>query len=112
VKMTIYELTEKLNLKSLNKTDDVEVTGAFASDLLSDVVGNTSAGNILLSVQVHKNIVAVASLVGLAAVIITSGRTPDQSVIDVARENELCLLSSEESTFMLAGKLYELGLRD
>ena len=110
--MTIYELTGKLNLKSLNKTDDVEVTGAFASDLLSDVVGNTSAGNILLSVQVHKNIVAVASLVGLAAVIITSGRTPDQSVIDAAQENELCLLSSEESTFMLAGKLYELGLRD
>ncbi len=110
--MTIYQLTEKLNLKSLNKTDDVEVTGAFASDLLSDVVGNTSAGNILLSVQVHKNIVAVASLVGLAAVIITSGRTPDQSVIDAAQENELSLLSSEESTFMLAGKLYELGLRD
>ena len=110
--MTIYELTEKLNLKSLNKTDDVEVTGAFASDLLSDVVGNTSEGNILLSVQVHKNIVAVASLVGLAAVIITSGRTPDQSVIDAAQENELCLLSSEKSTFMLAGKLYELGLRD
>ena len=110
--MTIYELIEKLNLKSLNKTDDVEITGAFASDLLSDVVGNTSAGNILLSVQVHKNIVAVASLVGLAAVIITSGRTPDQSVIDAAQKNELCLLSSEESTFMLAGKLYELGLRD
>ncbi len=110
--MTIYELIEKLNLKSLNKTDDVEITGAFASDLLSDVIGNTSAGNILLSVQVHKNIVAVASLVGLAAVIITSGRTPDQSVIDAAQKNELCLLSSEESTFMLAGKLYELGLRD
>ena len=110
--MTIYQLIEKLNLKSLNKTNDLDVTGAFASDLLSDVVGNTSAGNILLSVQVHKNIVAVASLVGLAAVIITSGRTPDQSVIDAAQKNELCLLSSEESTFMLAGKLYELGLRD
>ena len=110
--MTIYELTEKLNLKSLNKADDVDVSGVFASDLLSDVVGNTSEGNILLSVQVHKNIVAVASLVGLAAVIITSGRTPDKSVVDAAQNNELNLLSSEESTFMLAGKLYELGLRD
>jgi len=110
--MTVYELAEKLNLKSLNRADDINVTGAFASDLLSDVVGNTSEGNILLSVQVHKNIVAVASLVGLAAVIITSGRTPDQSVIDAAKENGLNLLSSEESSFMLAGKLYELGLRD
>jgi len=110
--MTIYELAEKLNLKSLNKTNDLEVTGAFSSDLLSDVVGNTSEGNILLSVQVHKNIVAVASLVGLSAVIITSGRIPDQAVIDAAMENELNLLSSEESTFMLSGKLYELGLRD
>jgi len=110
--MTIYELAEKLSLKSLNKADDIKVTGAFASDLLSDVVGNTSEGNILLSVQVHKNIVAVASLVGLSAVIITSGRIPDQSVIDAAEENELNLFSSEESTFMLSGKLYELGLRD
>jgi len=110
--MTVYELTENLNLKPLNVADNINVTGAFASDLLSDVVGNTSEGNILLSVQVHKNIVAVASLVGLAAVIITSGRTPDQSVIDAAKENGLNLLSSEESTFMLAGKLYELGLRD
>ena len=110
--MTIYELAEKLNLKSLNKAGDLEVTGAFSSDLLSDVVGNTSESNILLSVQVHKNIVAVASLVGLSAVIITSGRIPDQSVLDAAAENELNLLSSEESTFMLSGKLYELGLRD
>ena len=110
--MTIHELTENLNLTPLNVADNINVTGAFASDLLSDVVGNTSEGNILLSVQVHKNIVAVASLVGLAAVIITSGRKPDQSVIDAAKENGLNLLSSEESTFMLAGKLYELGLRD
>jgi len=109
--MTVHELIEKLNLKPLNKADDMEITGAFASDLLSDVVGNTSEGNILLSVQVHKNIVAVASLVGLAAVIITSGRAPEQSVIDAAKDKELNLLSSEESTFTLAGKMYELGLR-
>ncbi len=112
VKMTVFKLSEKLNLTFLNKADNIEITGAFASDLLSDVVGNTSEGNVLLSVQVHKNIVAVASLVGLAAVIITSGRTPDQSVIDAANGNGLNLLSSEDSTFTLSGKMYELGLRD
>ena len=110
--MTVYQLIEKLNLNVLNKADDMEISGVFASDLLSDVVGNTSEGNVLLSVQVHKNIVAVASLVGLSAVIITSGRAPEQSVIDAAKDKELNLLSSEKSTFTLAGKMYELGLRE
>ncbi len=109
--MTVYETIEKLNLRPFNKANDCEITGGFASDLLSDVVGNTEPGNVLLSVQVHRNIVAVSTLVGLSAVIITSGRIPDESVVEAARENELNLLSTEDSTFEIAGKLYEMGLR-
>lgn len=109
--MKISEIKEKLGLADIVSCDDAEINGAYVSDLLSDVVGNAQEGDVLITIQVHKNLIAVASLVGLGAVIITHGRTPDDDVCAVARENNIALLGSDESSFTVAGKLYEAGIR-
>ena len=113
--MTLGELTETMSLEILTpelaeKSVEV-VTSAHVSDLLSDVLGNAPAGGILLTIQVHMNVVAVALHAGLAAVIFTSGMKPDESVRLRAVQEGLPLLATAQSTFDAAGRLYTLGLR-
>ena len=109
--MKLIEIITQLGLKPLDGVRDTDVTGAYASDLLSDVVGNAKPGNLLITIQVHRNVVAVASLVNLSAVIMANGRTPESDVLDAAREHGVTLLSTSDTAFTTAGRLYALGLR-
>ena len=62
--MKVQELVDKLGLKVLAGAQglDREIDGCYISDLLSDVMGNAMEGNIWITLQTHKNVMAVASL--------------------------------------------------
>jgi serine kinase of HPr protein (carbohydrate metabolism regulator) len=112
--MTLQEIIDRLNLTPL--TDDKNYQGivptmGYASDMLSCVMVGAANKGLWLTLQAHTNIVAVAALLDLSAVIITEGAKPDATVIAKANEQQITLLSTPESTFSIAGKLWELGLR-
>jgi hypothetical protein len=113
--MTLGEIVARLGLENLTPelsiNDGSEVQQAHASDLLSDVLANAPTGGLLLTIQVHMNVVAVALHASLAAVVFTSGMRPDESVRLKAVQESLPLLATTGSTFDTAGKLYALGLR-
>jgi predicted transcriptional regulator len=111
--MTLQELVEVLGLEELTPSGgaDVEITRGYASDLLSDVLANAPQGGILVTLQVHLNVIAVASHAGLRAVIFSCGRRPENDVIERAADEKLALYGSKADTFELAGRLYQLGLR-
>ena len=107
--MTVKEIIDKLDLKCLNEANlDAEVTGAYASDLLSDVMGNARSGQVWITMQTHKNVTAIASLRDLPAVIIVRGGVPDEDMLEHVKDEDVCILVSEDATFPLCGKLYEL----
>ena len=108
--MKLKEIIEKLQLKALTGQDklDVEVTGGYTSDLLSDVIANSKEGNLWITLQIHQNIIAVAKLKDLAGIIIVNNREPDEETLQKAKEENVLLLASEEMTFDVSGKLYEL----
>ncbi|MBU2636619.1 MAG: serine kinase, partial [Bacteroidetes bacterium] len=76
--MTLNEIVEKLQLKVCSGENKLnqEITGGYASDLMSDVIANSKAGNIWITMQIHINIAAVAVLKDLAAIVIVQGRKP------------------------------------
>lgn len=88
-----------------------QIGGGYASDLLSDVLAHAPRDGILVTVQVHMNVVAVSVHAGLAAVIFAMGRKPDEVVRSRAAAEGIALFCSEETAFDIAGKLYSLGLR-
>ncbi len=94
-------------------TDHVpeEITGCYISDLLSDVLAHAEPGVLWLTVQVHRNVVSVAGMKDIAAVLITCGRKPDPTVIVEADEAGIALLATPLSTFEATGKLWEAGVR-
>ena len=113
--MKLNQVAAGLGLQALTTApadqERAEITRAHASDLLSDVLANAPAGGVLLTIQVHLNVIAVAMHAMQAAVIFTSGMLPDETVRAKAVEESISLFTTRESTFDTAGKLYALGIR-
>jgi len=113
--MKLNEVAKKLHLENLTPELEAEstadITRGHASDLLSDVLANAPAGGVLVTIQVHMNIVAVALHAGLAGVILASGRRPEDTVIKKAAEERIPLFVAEQSTFEVVGRLHEMGVR-
>ena len=107
--MTVKEMIGQLGLECLVEANlDTEITGAYASDLLSDVMGNARSGQVWITMQTHKNVTAIAALKDIPAVIIVRGGVPDDDMLEHAKEEDICILVSKEPTFQVCGKLYEL----
>jgi len=111
--MTIREVVDALQLEILTQSNglDKEVTGGYASDLLSDVIAYSKPGNLWVTLQTHRNIIAVATLKELAAVVLVNGRTPEPETLEKAREEKVVVLGSRLPAFELAGRLYGMGIR-
>ena len=111
--MTLREMIEKLELIVVAETGalDETVSGGYVSDLLSHVMGQAKAGQIWVTMQGHQNIVAVASLVGLAAVIVAGGVEPEEQTVVKARDQDVVLCKTNLSTYEVAGRLYNLELQ-
>jgi hypothetical protein len=111
--LDLVSIVERLGLTDLGAAppDGRRVTGAYTSDLLSDVMGFARSGEIWLTVQSHLNLVAVAALKELSAVVVCGGRTVDDTVIAKAREEGVVMLASADSSYETGGRLWELGVR-
>ena len=108
--MTIAEVVDKLELKIHSGKNGLqrEVNGAYVSDLLSDVMGNADAGQIWITLQTHKNVMAIASLKDLAGIILVSGNTPEADTAIQSNEEEIPILGTSLPSFEICGMLYEL----
>ena len=111
--MNLAELADKLGLevRTAHGGLDNEVTGGYASDLLSDVMGNSKEGNLWVTLQVHQNIVAVASMKDLAGIALVNGREPEEETLEKAERESIPILVSRLPAFELVGRLYSLGVR-
>lgn len=109
IDMILSEYIEFAGLRNYTEgiSLDREIRGGYVSDLLSDVMGNSADGEVWITLQSHLNVIAIASLKELAAVVLVKGIHPDRKVIEKAKENNIPLLGSEDSTFHVAGKLYQ-----
>ena len=111
--MQIQKIVKELNLEAKCATENLkgQISGGYASDLLSDVIANSKKDNIWITLQIHENIVGVASLVELAAIIIVNGREPDETVLKKAAKENIPILLTKLPAFEIVGKLYDLGIR-
>ena len=107
--MKIADLVAKLNLTVFSGGNGLarEISGGYVSDLLSDVMGNAKEGQVWITLQNHKNVMAVASLKDLAGIILVKGIKPDHDTIIKSDEEEIPFMGTEHDTFTIAGKLYE-----
>jgi hypothetical protein len=110
--MNVAEAAKRIDgtLITATASTDREIQGGYASDLLSDVMGNSHEGDIWITLQKHVNIVAVASLKGLAAIVLVNGRKPEPDAIARAEEAGIPIISTPLQAFDAIGALYSQGI--
>ena len=110
--MLLGEVIKALELDVIADTGamDAEVTGGYVSDLLSHVMGKAKSGQIWITMQGHQNIVAVASLIGLSAVIIADGIEAEEQAVKKAADQEVILCRTALPVYEIAGRLYKMGI--
>ena len=110
--MRVSEMAAKISAEVLVKAEpEKEIKGGYITDLLSVAMAEAGADQVWVTLQGHQNIVAVAVLVELAAVVIAGGIKPDNETIEKAKKEGVNLLSTELPIFEVAGRLYTEGLR-
>ncbi len=110
--MIVRELVDALHLdvvagqEGLNRS----VTAGYAADLLSCVMARAKTGNIWATLQAHPNVVAVAALLDLAAIVVTEGAPVSGDVIAKANAENIPLLATGHTTYWVAVELARLGV--
>ena len=111
--MKLTEVVKHLDLAVLAGSDALgrKVSGGYASDMLSDVLTHAGKGYVWITMQIHPNVLAVASSKDLAGIIIVNGRRPEAETLEKAEQKKIPILMSPLSTYKVAGRLYELGVK-
>ena len=106
--MTIREAAAMLGAEVLqNEFEDLPLTGAYTSDLLSDVMANAKEGGALITIQAHKNTVAVATLVNVTVIVLCNNRpVQDNEMLEAAKDEGIAVIRTKENQFTVSGKLY------
>jgi hypothetical protein len=108
--MIVRELAAALNLDVLTADvgQDAVIVAGYVSDLLSDVIANAPENSVWVTVQRHINILGVAKLKNIVAIITPRDLKVESQVVERAKAEGVALLRTNLSAFDITGKLYDL----
>jgi len=108
--MKVSDIVEKLGLVVYSGAEGLsnEIEGGYTSDLLSDVMGSADSGMVWVTIQTHKNIMAIASLKELAAVVLVKGEKPEPDTAEQSNQEGIPILGTTLETFEITGQIYQL----
>ncbi|MGC9349058.1 MAG: serine kinase [Anaerolineae bacterium] len=112
--MKVSEVVEHLEFRVLagaDLLDSNEVNGGYVADLLSCVMAGADAGDLWITLQTHANIVAVASLLGISAIVVAEGAVVPETTVTKAEQQDVVILSSPAPIYETVAQLLELGIR-
>ena len=109
--MKVSELAEKTGLNSLNEYKDREIEGVYISDMVSDIITGAQANGVLVTLQTHKNLIAAANLVDVAAIVFVRRKKPAADVVELAARAGIALFVADTDTWSFAMKLNEIGIK-
>lgn len=110
--MKIYDVRKILNAEVLcgdNLTDN-EVSYAFGSDLMSDVLAFVKGKTLLLTGLTNQQVVRTAEMADLSAIVFVRGKKPGEDIVELAKEKDIVLLMTKDTMYTASGKLYNHGL--
>ncbi len=100
--MTVAQLKTKLALETLSlPCPEREITGVYAGDLLSWVMGRAESGDLWVTIMTNVNVVAVAVMADVACVVIAEDAELSEEVVQKAKEQGINLLRSPLSTYQI-----------
>lgn len=110
--MKVSELRDRFDLEVAagKKGMDREIEDGYCGDLLSDVIAHCPRNAVWLTIQSHQNIVAVAVLREIAAIILVNGSLPDDETKRKADEEGIPILVTPLHAYKMAGEIYRAAM--
>ncbi len=105
--MKISELSDLGFTCLQDQFNDEELAGGYTSDLLSDVMANLGERDVLITLQAHRNTIAVASLAGASAIVFCHGRTVEPDVVEAAAKEGIALFGTPGNQFNTTCRIAE-----
>ena len=93
-------------------TAEYEITHAFTSDLMSDVLTiNNQDNTILLTGLANIQTIRTAEMANLSFIILTRGKKATTEMIEIANENDIVIVESKFSAFRASATLFNAGIK-
>lgn len=110
--MTVKDIINILDAKVICDNGlDKEVHTACGSDMMSDVLAFVKDQSVLLTGLVNPQVIRTADMMDMVCIVFVRGKTPDDTIIDLANERGISILKTSHRMFTACGLLYEHGLR-
>ncbi|HEX2945032.1 MAG TPA: DRTGG domain-containing protein [Clostridia bacterium] len=109
--MKLVEVVKTLDATLLYGNDtEMDIVSACGSDLMSDVMAYVKENVLLLTGLVSPQVIRTAEMMDIRAVVFVRGKTPGENVMELAREKEIAVMTTDNPMFIACGKLYNAGL--
>ena len=111
--MTIREIAQLLDGEILGAPVDesLQVTKAFASDLMSDVLRFHMDDTVLITGLCNNQTMRTSEMADLRVVLIGRDKQPDGDMLELAEDADITIIKSKYSIFKLSGILYAAGIQ-
>ncbi len=111
--MKLKDILEALEGELLTPDSDLEqeITCAFGSDLISDILHCTKEATLLLTGLTNPQIIRLSDMIDVLGIVFVRGKRPTQELIEMAEERDLPLILTRFTLYKTAGILYNTGLR-
>lgn len=105
--MNISDLQTVLGYEPVQQDyTDREISCGYTSDLLSDVMANAAENCVLITIQAHKNTIAVSSMAGIAAIVICNSRPLPDDMTETAASEQIAVFVTDKNQFTVSGEIY------
>jgi predicted transcriptional regulator len=110
--MRVSEIIKILDADLLTGTEsiDMEIMAACGSDLMSDVMAYVNDNVLMLTGLVNIQVIRTAEMMDIKAIAFVRGKKPDQSIINLANEKGITVMTTKLPMFIACGKLYSSGM--
>ena len=107
--MTFEEIKNRVQGTVVVDNPSAEITTAYTSDLLSDVMGHCGDESVLITIQNHLNAIAVCTLAGIEAIVLCHNRPAPDDMAEAARREGIGIMTTPLSQFEASVKLADLA---
>ena len=111
--MKLSECVELLKARVLVRASDmdIDIKVACGADLMSDVMAFACSSNeMMLTGLVNPQTIRTAEMMDVKVVVFVRGKCPDDSILKLAAEKEICVLTTAMPMFTACGVLYGAGV--
>ena len=110
--MKVQDIIDILEAEVINEGDmDAEIKTACGSDMMSDVLAFVKEQSVLLTGLVNPQVVRTADMMDMHCIVFIRGKSPDDTIIALAKQRDITILKTRYRMFTACGKLYDAGLR-